>query len=485
MNYLSIPWFFPPDRRQPLAPQIRSYVIGLINEGQLAPGQKMLTIADFAKILNVNKKTIAAVYKTLSMQKILERRLPFGYFVSLRRPLPSRREESPLAAFSFNDPLPTYNPSRSAIPYITLGNDSSGLVLGSSEKHLQEYRKIFTRVPSCEDDSVISLAISSIISYLGMHAEANQFHIVQSLGRNLNVAVMSLLKRSSGVVMASPDDVRAIASFQIVKAEIFFTGFDREGMLMDELEKICLRQQVKVVFIRPAAGIPNGLPLSQARCRQLMALADKHHFVIIEKYNEHEFWPGPTPITFWDTYNKGRVIYLGAVSRMTYPLNSIGIIVGPADFMVTLRSIAKSFSVPDRVSELLLANMVRQGTFSRLQDDMLRQYQVRSSAVDIILRNSLSGLATYTMPTAGFVVWVELCEEFDPAPVLDELAELGLYSPDALTGFYTGKPVKAFMVCFGSTAVEKLKSGIKLIAESIKNGSLKIVPAFLAALAAA
>jgi GntR family transcriptional regulator/MocR family aminotransferase len=318
-----------------------------------------------------------------------------------------------------------------------------------------------------------------------MQVDDDQFHTVHGVGRNLNVTILSLLKHSSGVVMASPEDVRAIASFRIVKAEIFFTGFDREGMLMDELEKICLRQQVKVVFVRPAAGIPNGLPLSTARSLQLMALADKHHFVIIEMYNEHEFWPGPAPMTFWETYNKGRVIYLGPVSRMTYPLNSIGIVIGPADFMVTVRSVAKDFSVPDRVSERLLANMVRQGTFSLLQDKMLRQYQDRSSAVDIILRNSLSGLATYTMPTAGFVVWVELNEEFDPGPDLEELEELGLYRPDALIGFYAGKPVKALMVCFGSTAMEKMKSGIKLIAESIKNGSLKMVPAFLVALAAA
>ena len=484
MDYLNIPWYFSLDKRQPLAPQIQSHVISLIDEGWLASDRKMLPIAEFAKILKVDKKTIAAVYKTLRMQKLLERRLPFGYFVSFHRPLPRGGNESPPAAFSFNDPVPAYDPSASAVPYITLGSDTSKLTRTYMEKHLREYRKIFEQVPACEDKSVITFAVSRILSYLGMQVDDNQFHVIHSVGRNLNLAVMSLLKHSSGVVMASQEDVRAIASFRIVKAEIFFTGFDREGMLMDELEKICLREQVKVVFVRPAAGIPNGLPLSTARSRQLMALADKYHFVIIEMYKEHEFWPGSAPVTFWETYNKGRVIYLGPVSRMTYPLNSIGIVVGPADFMVTVRSLAKDFSVPDRVSERLLANMVRQGTFSLLQDKMLRQYQVCSSAVDLIIRNSFSGLATYMMPTAGFVVWVELDEEFDPGPVLAELEELGLYRPDALIGFYTGKPVKALMICFGSTAMKKMKSGLKLIAESIKHGSSKIAPAFLAALAA-
>jgi GntR family transcriptional regulator/MocR family aminotransferase len=472
-----IPWSFRPDRGQPLVPQIKSHVIALVYEGRLWPGQKMLSIAGFAKILGVNKKTIEATYKALAAQKLLEIRRPLGYFISRHTSHTGTGNESPLAAFSFNSPEAVYDPTTPALSYIALGSDTPDLTPAVLEKHLREYRKAhraFHQIPGSKSKAVINYAISQLLSYRGMHADENQFHIIHGAGRNLSAVAITLLKQFSCVAMASVEDVPAVASFQLVKAKLLFTGADKEGMLVDELEKICILQPLKAVFLRPAAGCPQGLPLSAARREQLMQLADRHQFVIIEMYKEHEFWPGSAPVTFWETYKKDRVIYLSPVSRMTYPLSSMGLVVGPRDFINSVRGLGKQFTVIDRISELLLANMVQEGTFSLLLDDMQKHYRKLCSAIPFIFDNYLSGLATYTMPTAGCTVWVELWEEFDPGPILAELEELGLYKPGSTADGYTGQAVKALMIGFGTPSLEKIESGIKLIAKTIRAQALLV-----------
>ncbi len=473
----TIRWSFSPDRGQPLVPQIKSHVIALMYEGHLGPGQKMLSIADFAKLLGVNKKTIEATYKSLAVQKLLEIRRPLGYFITRHNPHSDAGHESPLAAFSFNSVEPIYDQKASGLSYIALGCDTPDLVPASMEKHLREYRlahRAFHLVPRGKFNMLINYAVSQLLSYRAMHADENQFHVIHGAGRNLSATAIALLDQFSCVAMASAEDIPAIASFQLVKAKLVFTGADKEGMLIDELEKICLNQQVNAVFIRPAAGCPYGLPLPAARREQLMQLADRHHFVIIEMYKEHEFWPGPEPLTFWETYRKDRVIYLSPVSRMTFPLASMGLVVGPRDFISSVSSVGKQYTVIDRISELQLANMVQEGTYSLLLDDMRKEHRRLCSAIAFILDNYLQGLAIFTMPLAGSSVWVEFHEEFDPGPLLPELEELCLYSPGVAAGYYTGQAVKALMISFASPSIEKIECGIKLIARQLSKNTQKM-----------
>ncbi|HEX9136188.1 MAG TPA: PLP-dependent aminotransferase family protein, partial [Nitrospirota bacterium] len=462
-----IPWCFLPDREEPLVPQIKSHVIAMVYAGYLWPGQKMLSIAGFAKILGVNKKTIEATYKALAAQKVLEIRRPLGYFVSRHSIRSGAGNGSPLAAFSFNAPQAVYDPKALAVSYLALGSDSPDLMPAVLDKHLREYRKAhraFHHLADCKSKLVINYAISQLLSYRAMHADENQFHIIHGAGRNLSAVALTLLEQGSAVAMESMDDVPAIASFQLVKAKLFFTGSDKEGMLIDELEKIADRQPLKAVFVRPAASYPQSLPLSAGRRAQLMTLADRHQFVIIEMYKEHEFWAGPEPLTFWESYKKDRVIYLSPVSRMTYQLSAMGLVVGPRDFIKAVCRIGKQYTVIDRITELLLANMVQEGTFSILLDEMQKHYRKLCTAIPFILDNYLPGIATYTMPAAGCTVWVELSEEFDPAPVLKELEELGFYRAGSIADGYTGQPVNALMIGYGTPTLDKIESGIKLIA---------------------
>lgn len=470
-----VPWNFSPDRLRPLVPQIKAHLISLIYEGNLGPGQKILSIQDFAGHLGVNKKTVEATYKALTAQKLLEIRRPLGYFVSRHIPLLIKSAGTPLAAFPFNLPEQAYESRQTGVPYLQLGSDTSAMVPGSLEKHLREYRKahkVFNQMPALKPKAIVSYAISQILNYRAMHAEDNQFQIIHGLSMNLYMVVLCLLKQRSCVVMASRQDVRAIAAFQLVKADLFFTGRDNEGMLVDKLEKICERHPVKAVFIRPAAGCPDGLPFSARRRKELIELADRQHFVIIEMYMEHEFWPDSVPITFWETYKKERVIYLSPLSRMTHPLNSMGLVVGPSDFVAAVSNLSKQYSVNDLTSELLVANMVQEGSFSMLLDDMQKHYRKLYSAVSFIIDNYLSGLATYTMPTAGCNVWIMFNEEFNPGPVLAALVDLGLYAPENIDEYHLAKPVKALLIGFCSPSLEKLESGIKLIARAIREESI-------------
>ena len=62
--------------------QVKEQVTRMILSGQLAPGEKLMSVANLSKRLKVNPMTISKAYSYMVAEKILERRAGIGVFVT-------------------------------------------------------------------------------------------------------------------------------------------------------------------------------------------------------------------------------------------------------------------------------------------------------------------------------------------------------------------------------------------------------------------
>lgn len=70
----------------PLFDQLRVQIIGLIRDGELAPGARLPTVRELAGQVNLAVNTVARAYRELEAAGVLETRGRFGTFVARSDP---------------------------------------------------------------------------------------------------------------------------------------------------------------------------------------------------------------------------------------------------------------------------------------------------------------------------------------------------------------------------------------------------------------
>ncbi|HEY0898076.1 MAG TPA: hypothetical protein VGD90_02035 [Sphingobacteriaceae bacterium] len=418
----NIPWNFTIDREQSLVPQIVNHVEHLINTSQLVPGQRIISKDAYSKLLNVSKKTMENAYSVLKAKKLTESQSSSGTFVKFNIP----------GAISFKDPVPAYTHNRvqmpkwrPAVPYLSVGLHRPQSLLNHMDRYMRNYK--VSGFDHLVLPKQINRYLSEILLYRNVEATKEQIGVIHGAGRNLNVVALTLLKPGDTVVMTSPEDKNAFAAFGLRNAKLLYTGSDVHGMQVGSLRRICNRHKIKALFIRPASDYTMGTSTTRARRQEIMNLALKHDFVIIETYNEHEFWAGEEVGTFWQMGHYERVIYLSPASVITNNYNALSLIIAPSQFIKAACEYAEGFSTPDLNLEKLLIHTVQDSTYSRAIEEALRIDKKCRQENKFLLDNYLSDHVRYSMPDAGHTVWLELHKPVNPGSIFKDLEVYGMY----------------------------------------------------------
>lgn len=420
----NIPWYFPINRARPLVPQIVDYVEGLIRTRRLNPGQRVISKSAYAKLLNVSKKTVENAYLVLKSKKLTESVNSSGTFV-IGYHWGTKLFRDPLPAYSFNRlRLPRWKPN---VSYLSVGVHRPQTLMCHNDRLLRNYRT------SVHDQQLsphqINQYLSEVLLYRNIDAAKEQIAVIHGAGRNINVLSLALLRPGDTVVFTSPEDKPAQAAFGLTNARVMYTGSDNEGMDLEKLKKLTQRHRIKALFIRPASDITTGFATSRERREAIMDLALQKDFVIIEAYNEHEFWSGENAGTFWEMGHHERVIYLSPASVITNGYNSLSLIIATSQFVRAVREHADGFSAYDLNLEKMFIQSVQDNTFSRMIEEAIRVVKKVRQDNRFLLENYLGNYVEFTMPEAGQTVWLKLKEPMDPTPILPELEALGMYSP--------------------------------------------------------
>lgn len=177
-----------------------------------------------------------------------------------------------------------------------------------------------------------------------------------------------LLTGDKVLVLTKPVQSLVKIAASIADKDLVYIGSDDQGMLMNELEQICIERNVAVVYLSSGAPFPINYLGSPERISLLMELQRKYKFVIILDDRYPGFVKIPNLLGNLANGRNGSIIYLRPVSLLHPDLNEINIIAAPKRIMRRLkqRFVHRSRLMPITMGKALTL-MIQAGTLARYE----------------------------------------------------------------------------------------------------------------------
>lgn len=449
---------FSPDRRadEPVYRQLERYLEELLHARRLRPGERLPASRALAESLGVSRNTVNQAYQSLTGQGLLRAHVGQGTFVSsaseaaVPRPslsaLPAPRPlawEGMLARRARTARTPRrifVHPEPRRIEFeLRPGRVDTSLFPVSAWK--RAHSRALARLGSLADVvdprgyAPLREAVARSLLARGIRCDADEVAIVNGAQQGLDLVARALCDPGDAVAIEQPGWFGAELAFRACEAHLLGVGVDAEGLRTDLLARLLRARRVKLLFTTPAVQSPTGVALSEARRRELLALADEYQLAIVEDDYDGELrYDGPALPALKTQDRAGQVIYLGTFSKALFPGLRVGYLVAPRALQARLSLLRFAADVvTSPLTQATLAQLLERGAFERHVRRVRRLYAERRDALCDALEAQLPDGASFRRPVGGHCVWLRLPDAADPADLFVEAARRGL-------GLATGSP---------------------------------------------
>lgn len=294
----------------------------------------------------------------------------------------------------------------------------------------------------------------------GVRCEADQIMIVSGSQQGLEITARVLLDRGNRIWMEEPGYNFARNIFAFHGCQVVSVPVDGEGLIVAAGVKRA--RNARAALVTPSHQYPLGVTMSASRRLQLLDWAKSHGSWIIEDDYDSEYRYEGNPITSLQGLDRtSRVIYIGTFSKVLFPSLRLGYVVVPGDLVE--RFVAARFIMeisPATFHQMVLADFIREGHFSRHIRRMRLIYGERRSALIESLRSNLGEAAEVAGAEAGMHLSA-IFRGISDRKVAQRAASQGL-SLTPLSPFYACEPPQqGFILGFSSTPVEGIRAAVQ------------------------
>jgi GntR family transcriptional regulator / MocR family aminotransferase len=466
------------DAPKPLYKQVYEAYRHAIASGNLRPGQRVPSTRVLAGELAISRVPAMTAYAQLLAEGYLESRVGSGTVVS--KSLPSR-ETIPRARRSMDVAVA---PKRRMLSKRCSDLPSAGefyrrrgvgpfSISQIAFEHfpLQIWNSLVTRHARSASarsldygDPMGSKDLREVIAaYLrtarGVRCEAQQIAVVSGSQQGLEISTRVLVDPGDWVWMEEPGYNFARSVFAMSGCRVAPVPVDGEGLDVAGGAKTC--PDARAVLVTPSHQYPLGVTMSASRRLQLLDWAEANRSWIIEDDYDSEYRYEDMPITSLQGLDgNGRVVYIGTFSKVLFPSLRLGYVVLPADLVERFLAVRFAMDIsPPAFHQMVLADFIREGHFSRHLRRMRAIYGERRSALMRCIREELGAAAEAPGGQTGLHLSV-LLDGISDREVAERAARQNL-SLAPLSPFYAGKNSRqGFVLGFGSTPAQEMAAAV-------------------------
>jgi len=478
------------DQAVPVYLQIANGIIGIIKQGMLKPGMALPTSRDLAAALHIHRKTVLAAYDELLAQDWVESYQRKGLYVSQNLPEIKPRQMSASgavadyparAAFPVHQRKFLYESIYSPVRERLVFNDGfPDTRLAPVELLIREYRRFanykftsrFLSYGPEQGSEHLRVELARFLNETrGLQASPSNILITKGVQMALYLTSHVLLEKGDQVVVGDPGYVGASQVLAEAGATINLVPVDGEGIDVDAVEALCRRKKIRLLYIIPHHHNPTTVTLTPARRMQLLELAKKYQFAVLEDDYDFDFQYASSPIlplSSIDYY--GNVIYVGSFCKTIAPAIRIGFMVAPEN---VIREATRLRRLVDRQGEQLLeeaiANLLQNGDISRHLKKANKIYHARRDLLCSLLQEEMGRQLRFTVPDGGFAVWAQYTGKTIAGAVAENARALGL-SVSSGEEYYHVPPARpnAVRLGFASLNEKEMKEAVGLLKRAVK-----------------
>ncbi|UGU17689.1 PLP-dependent aminotransferase family protein [Sinomicrobium kalidii] len=416
---------FSRESTKPIYLQLADAIIKSIHEGHLFPGQKLPGARVLGDLLNLNRKTVTAALEELSSQGWVESYEWKGTFVSNKLP---ELKYKPLHNTGFGEAVGETGHKVNKFRFLeSLYLDYTNVRLiddGVSDVRLSPLDTLYAYHRSILSKNAFSALLKynhiegdldlrmTLKSYLhttrGIVTDHQNIFITRGSQMAIYITVTALLKKGDYCITSLP-------GYQIVDNIINHSGgkvahvaVDNEGIDVGEVDEICKKKKVRLLYITPHHHYPTTVRLSPKRRIELLQLAIKHNFYILEDDYDYDLHYDNSPLLPLASLNKdGRVIYIGSFSKCLSPSVRVGYFVAPKEIMEAANKLRRIIDRQgDPLLERAVSEFIKSGDLDRHLKKTVRIYKHRRDYFCALLQSNLSEYLSFMQPEGGMSVWL-------------------------------------------------------------------------------
>ncbi|MEO8036845.1 MAG: PLP-dependent aminotransferase family protein, partial [Acidobacteriota bacterium] len=232
----------------------------------------------------------------------------------------------------------------------------------------------------------------------------------------LDLIAHTLLDPGDVVLVELPTYIGGSSSFFARSAVLEGVAQDEDGIVPDSLDEVAARTRPKLLYTIPNFQNPSGRLMTQERRAEVLRLARKHDFLVIEDdpYGELVYVDDADTTAMKSRDDEGRILYLGSFSKILAPGLRTGWIVAAPPLLEKLE-IAKQAA--DLCSPMLDQSIIDEFCASGQLPAQIAKVRAfyrgkRGVLIDSLLRH-FSGSASWTPADGGLFTFLTLNEDAD------------------------------------------------------------------------
>ena len=352
-----------------------------------------------------------------------------------------------------------------------------------------ELRELATGLLSGADGSVLQYGptrgyeplLESIVELLAARhipVTVDQVTITSGSQQGIDLIARVLVTPGDCVLVELPAYTGAISAFTNAQARLVGVRQDEDGIDLDDLEAVCLRERraggrVSLLYLVPNFQNPTGLLLGLEKRRRLLEWAERRDVLIVEDdpygalyFDEVASVADTRPIRADDT--RGRVLYLSTFSKTLAPGFRVGWIVAPAFLIERFETAKQSVDLmTGSFDQRIVHEAVRRGVLDRLAPRLRALYRTKRDLMQQALGEELGGRLRWPSPKGGFFLWATLPEGWEDEDLLARALDQRLVFVVGSAFYVDGTGHDRIRLSFSAPSPERIREGARRLAAAM------------------
>lgn len=387
-----------------------------IESGRLREGMRLPTQRQLAADLGIDLTTVSRAYAEARKRGLIDGKVGQGTYVRSRMQ-PGKMRSSGLVDMSMNLPPRFDNPSLTKQMWASIADlQDNGLNMlmryqepgGSYDDRVAGAAWLSGRVPE--------LAASRVAITAGAQGA---FH-----------AILGIIARPGDTICVEAltyPGFRTVASH--LNLRLASVAMDRQGLVPDDFDRVCRDAKPKALYCTPTLHNPTTRTMSEARRREIVAVARAHDIPIIED-DTYGALAGDAPATL-AALAPDLVYHVASLSKCVAPALRVAYVVAPLPIPHgrLASAIRASASTVSPLSSAIATRWIDTGLAEAITEEIHAETARRIS----VARNLLQGDMEWSQ--GAFHIWVTLPDQWNSAELATRLrsAGIGAVSADAFS----------------------------------------------------
>lgn len=307
----------------------------------------------------------------------------------------------------------------------------------------------------------------------------DRVQITSSSQQGIDVCTRVLVNPGDVILTSSPSYLGALQSFRSYRADIRGVKHNPDLKAFRQSYEEVIEQvkaegkQIKFLYMIPDFQNPSGESLTLEERKMLVALAQKHGFLIVEDspYRELRYEGEHIPTMY--SLDPDRVIHLGSFSKIFAPGFRLGWAIAHPEILDKIYVCKQSLDLcPPIFDQYVAAEFLSSG---RLDENLVKSIELYKGKRDLLLgllEEHMPDGVTWTHPEGGLFLFLTMPEGFEAVKFYDKALDAGVayvagefFHPD-------GSGKNTMRMNFSFMSHEKMAEGVKLLAKLLNDDIL-------------